>query len=1069
MRRLYISLAALPLLLVIGAFALRSPAAVLGLTQWAVATFTELRLELKNPVINLYGGEMRADELHLIPKDTQGPPLFSVIGLDVATTLHDIVSGRLRNTSLSATQLSIYVSENNETSNPEPQTWLQLADWLPEKLAIGQVHLITAAENTWIFPLKDVMGARLEEEHFQASALADYDGEPLQATLDILAFSSEERIERLELRSSFHAVASDSKVTLEGVVSGGATAFTYDFSALASYRDISEFLKGVNSDIVLQGSLEIAARLHGDSKGFTLSDASMTLDNMPSYGFEAAGELHYTLSGENQIELIAAGEMDSLKYLVNWLDMDIAELGRAQASVNLSGSLEDPRIEDFILITQSEQGLGVNISGKLESLHEGSAVASDNEIRVDAHGPSLEVMAPWLGQIPYDPGPWRASWITRGSTETISLSNILLEMGSKNALSLRVEGAISEIANTASVGLNSIKGLDLNVSAFTPDSQHLPPIEKLAIPPHHEISARLALRGSGSDIQVTSGEITANTPDMTASISDIRAQYTPGTEERTLQAASAHVDITLSDTSVLSQYVEREIPVLGAVHMVASLRQQGNLAGLSDIALAIDGDDFHLQSRGSVRDIANGSGVRLKNTLEGVDIRHSLTALMSDFQFPRTLGYLNASFTIADEKEQWQVRGLKFHTTPPGGPIEASGDGNIDDLTGLTTADLDAHISIRDQDLLEALTGLRIAATDATLAIETTPQDIDLSLRTLTGKTDLSAEFTVGYRDSRVTGVEAQINTSQLYLADLGLQAQSGEDYAPAELIDSEPKTLLEKLLEQAPEYPVDVQVQIDGVTGENTNIDSLNMHVTGSDRRYTLRQFSIVYDDALAEIRGIIDLNASPPFVSLAGEVLAIPLFTLSRDMGAPSDITGTMTARGGISSTGRDTAALLASLDGSVAVALENTVIRGAAYDVLATDLLAWIYSGAALEKSTHLDCTMARFQLEDGVATTDSIYIETARMLATGKGVFDLPRQKMDLTIVPLSRSRSFQIPSEVRLRGDMSNPRPTISPISAAADASAQALLLIPKIAMRLFGQGGQASDKGIQPCQATLAN
>jgi len=115
------------------------------------------------------------------------------------------------------------------------------------------------------------------------------------------------------------------------------------------------------------------------------------------------------------------------------------------------------------------------------------------------------------------------------------------------------------------------------------------------------------------------------------------------------------------------------------------------------------------------------------------------------------------------------------------------------------------------------------------------------------------------------------------------------------------------------------------------------------------------------------------------------------------------------------------------------------------------------------------MARFQLEDGVATTDSIYIETARMLATGKGVFDLPRQKMDLTIVPLSRSRSFQIPSEVRLRGDMSNPRPTISPISAAADASAQALMLIPKIAMRLFGQGGQASDKGIQPCQATLAN
>ena len=1069
MRRLYISFAALPLLLVICALALRSQTVVLGLTQWAMATFTELRLELKNPAINLYRGEITADELHLIPRGTQGPALLSVIGLDVATTLNDIASGRLHNTSLNASQVSIYVSENDETSDPEPKAWLQLANWLPEKLLIGQVHLVTAAENTWIFPLKDVMGARLEEEYFKASALADYDGEPLQATLEIFAFSSEERVERLELKSSFHAVASDSKVTLEGVVSGGATAFTYDFSALGSYRDISEFLKGVNSDIVLQGSLEVAARLHGNTKGFTLSDASMTLNNMPSYGFEAAGELSYTRSGENHVELVAAGEMDSLKYLVNWLDMDITGLGRAQASVNLSGSLEDPGIDNFILITQSEQGLGVNISGELKSLSKDSAAASGNEIRVDAHGPSLDVMAPWLGQIPYDPGPWRASWITRGTTETISLSNILLEMGSKNALSLRVEGAISEIANTASVGLNSIEGLDLNVVAFAPDSQYLPPMEGLAIPPHHEISARLALRGSGSDIQVTSGEITANTPDMTASISDIRAQYTPGAAEQTVQAASAHVDITLSDTSILSQYVEQEIPVLGAVHMVATLRQQGNLAGLSDIALAIDGDDFHLQSRGSVKDIAKVSGVRLKNTLEGVDIRHSLTALMSDFQFPRTLGHLNASFTIADEKEQWQVRGLKFDTTPPGGPIEASGDGKIDDLTGLTTADLNAHISIRDQDLLEALTGLRIAATDAALAIETTPQDIDLSLRTLTGRTDLSADITIGYQDRRITGVKAQLTTPHLYLADLGLQAEAGEDYAPAAIIDSEPKTLLEKLLEQAPAYPVDVQVQIEGITGENTNVDSLNMHINGSEKRYTLRKFSVVYDDALTEIFGIIDLNASPPFVSLAGEALALPLFTLSRDMGAPSDITGTMTARGGISATGRDTAALLASLDGSVAVALENTVIQGAAYDVLATDLLAWIYSGAALEKSTHLDCTMAKFQLEDGVATTDSIYIETARMLATGKGIFDLPRQTMDLTIVPLSRSRSFQIPSKVRLRGDMSNPRPTISPISAAADASAQALMLIPKIAMRLFGQGGQVSDKGIQPCQATLAN
>ena len=48
-------------------------------------------------------------------------------------------------------------------------------------------------------------------------------------------------------------------------------------------------------------------------------------------------------------------------------------------------------------------------------------------------------------------------------------------------------------------------------------------------------------------------------------------------------------------------------------------------------------------------------------------------------------------------------------------------------------------------------------------------------------------------------------------------------------------------------------------------------------------------------------------------------------------------------------------------------------------------------------------------------------------------------------------------------------PIISPITAAADASAQAILLIPKFTMRLFGIGNNISDEGIQPCNATPGN
>jgi hypothetical protein len=333
---------------------------------------------------------------------------------------------------------------------------------------------------------------------------------------------------------------------------------------------------------------------------------------------------------------------------------------------------------------------------------------------------------------------------------------------------------------------------------------------------------------------------------------------------------------------------------------------------------------------------------------------------------------LKGTFALHDRKEKWHIADLEISTSKTGGPVEFMGRGAIDDLTGFTTANLDAELVVRDTALLEAISGLRIQPVRARLSVKSRPEVLDISARADAGDTSVQADG-------------AEVTTPHLHLADLGLQASEDpeENYAPAADIEADTRTQLEKLLENSPDYPTDVQISVEGITGENTSIDSLDIHVTGENDRYTLRRFSMGYDHAQAELRGIIDLNPSPPAVSLAGEALGFPLSTLSRDLGAPSDIRGRMTARGGISASGTDTTELTASLDGSVAIALEDTIIQGGAYDVLATDLLAWIYSGAVLETSTHLDCTMARFDIKKGVARTDSIYVQSERMIATGKG--------------------------------------------------------------------------------------
>ena len=184
-------------------------------------------------------------------------------------------------------------------------------------------------------------------------------------------------------------------------------------------------------------------------------------------------------------------------------------------------------------------------------------------------------------------------------------------------------------------------------------------------------------------------------------------------------------------------------------------------------------------------------------------------------------------------------------------------------------------------------------------------------------------------------------------------------------------------------------------------------------------------------------------------------------------ANVSGALTLLGGVTVQGDTTEALLSNLNGSLAFALDNAVIEGAAYDLLATDLLAWIYSGALTDKSTYLDCTMAKFDLRQGVATTESPHIESAKMAATGSAKFDLVKKN------GRAHYALVQIPPAAgalggSAQGDMASPKAEISPISAVADATSAALMLIPSLTLKLFGLN-QASTANYRPCQADLAN
>ena len=1070
MRRLWIAAAGLALILVVPLLALRSDSVVLRLVHWSLETFADLRLELVNPHIDLFRGIVAADEVHLIPTGVEAPPLISVIELAAETHLREIYRGNLIDTSVQAEQLLIYVSELDESSDPTPLQWLDLLFWVPSGFAVGQTHVILTSDDTRVAFLRNLEGERNSKGRFHATAESFLRDRHIDISLDSFVHSEDRQISRLELDAELIAPDIDSSISLNGDVIATDEQASYDFLVAGKYRDIRDFLSAIDAQDMLEGTLVLNARMQGDIRGFTLSDMSVVVDNMPSYGFEAGGDLRWD-GEETVINLAASGELDSMEYLVDWLNLDLKELGRAEAGLRLSGSLAKPFIEKFIVATSSDEGLNIIVTGQLDLRTADAPSRRHNEIYVDAFAPSINVLERWLGQIPVDPGPWRASAAASGVVGDVSISQLLLETGSHDTYKLRIEGAIDQVADVRELGPAAITGIDLDATAHTFDSATLSRLAGRALPDFQEVFAKIHIDGSGDKLVLSNGVVDISSSDLRAEAGAIQGKLFPG-QTAWLQDLTATLSASVSDTSALSQYTNREIPVLGPVQLQGQLSQRDTVFRLDNLRAAINNDDFQLETTGKIADLARWSGISLESHFTGVDIRHALLALLQEFQYEQPLGKLQGHFSVRNLDGKWHIPELSIKTQERDGPVSFTSQGSIADLTGFTTADIDSRFNIRDPALGEALTGLRIKPTRGALAIESTPDVIAFNSRTHSGDTLIKSDVEIEHDEKVIHKLRMAINSPHLHLDDLGLQSQveGDDDYKPADRLEKLAQLeQLGRLLEKTPDFPMQLSIKLGHLTGRRTYMSGLDVQLTSAEERYTLRRFYAEHGKSQLELLGSIDLNPEPPESSLAGEVVALPLGTLGKDLGLNSGIQGTLTARGGVSLKGRIGDKLAGTLNGYLALALEDTVIQGAAYDVLATDLLAWIYSGALLQTSTDVDCAMASFRFEDGVATSDDLYIETPRMIATGDARFDLVKRKMDLTVVPRSRSRTLQIPSRIRLRGDMSDPRPTISPVSAAADASAQALLLVPKLAMRLFGQGGDASDKGIQPCLAQLDN
>ena len=168
-----------------------------------------------------------------------------------------------------------------------------------------------------------------------------------------------------------------------------------------------------------------------------------------------------------------------------------------------------------------------------------------------------------------------------------------------------------------------------------------------------------------------------------------------------------------------------------------------------------------------------------------------------------------------------------------------------------------------------------------------------------------------------------------------------------------------------------------------------------------------------------------------------------------------------------GRSVHKILESLDGSVSIVAADGRIESKFFDVVVSDLARELLPWRPKSQHTDINCFVARFDVQDGVATTKGLLFDTTRATIAGEGKINLGSEQLEFTLRPNPKEMTLvSLAFPIDVRGTIAAPkfRPNKKALAIDAAKVAVATAINPLGILVPFVRAG-IGDKN--PCVAAL--
>jgi hypothetical protein len=630
-----------------------------------------------------------------------------------------------------------------------------------------------------------------------------------------------------------------------------------------------------------------------------------------------------------------------------------------------------------------------------------------------------------------DFGPLRVSGRLRNPDGVFGIDGLEIETEAGGPLEIRVEGSLTD--------LTGIRGIDVQVHAATSDMDLF---EALASFPLPNVPASADVHVADADGSLgLDGEAQAGTSDSVKL--SVRGTYD---DLRGLSELDLGVLLNAADLETLRRTLEVDvglpIPRVGPVTASASIRDHDGVFGLDGIdVFAGSRDDVWLALTGSIRDVRRFKGVKLEAKAGGIHTRllaeHLGRELPDLGRFEITAGLSDADGTLGIER-------LKAH----GGKeelIRIEVHGSFDDIRGTNEIDVTGSLTARDLPVLGEILGMELPPVGPVEfsgwvrgSDERLETKGDLRLRETRFQGAANASFAPNVRPRLV----AQMSSPRIHLVDIGIEPDA-ERYGPSAALD-EPSALErwwsggEPLrISELRAIDLDVQLQADRVSGRRGfELQDVLLYLTLDDGLLGVRRSGGSYEGGEVELELELDASRAEPTWALRAEAYGVEMKKLMSQFERGTESAGLLDVSLDLRTRGATRKDVVSRLGGTAGAMLRNgaLVSRGArAFSVNFLRLTIPDFR-SDLQSAAPVQCLLAIFKVEDGLAEADQLYLEASDITVVGTGSVDLGRDELAMRLTPrLHEPGLVSVAATVDVSGPIE--QPVLTPVKSSLGASA----------------------------------